>query len=81
LQRSEIAGQTLAGELRLDLTPPVRLDLWALLLAGGIAIGTVSLPLVAIFVAMSLVVAVGALVRRDLVPEGWLMMAILSRCS
>ena len=73
-----MAGQALASELQLDLAPPVRLDLWALLLTGGIVAGTVSPPLAAVLVVMSLVVAVGAAIRRDLVPGGWWMMTVLS---
>jgi hypothetical protein len=50
----------------MDLRPPVRLDLWALLLAAGIVAGTVAPPLaVALFLA-SLVVSGGAAIRRNL---------------
>jgi competence protein ComEC len=52
----------------LDLSPPVRLDLWALLLAAGIAVGTVAPPLAPVLVAATLIVAVAALLWRDLVP-------------
>jgi competence protein ComEC len=55
----------------------VRLDLWAILLAAGIAVGTVAPPLAPMLVVASLVVAVAALSWRDLVPTEWRLMAIL----
>ena len=61
----------------LDLRPPVRLDLWALLLATGIAVGTVVPPLAPLLVVASLTVAVAVLVWRDLVPAEWRPMAVL----
>ena len=64
--------------MQLDLSPPVRLDLWALLLAGGIAAGTVAPLLAGAFVLASLVVAISVGIWRDLVPEGWRAMAVLS---
>ena len=64
--------------LDLDLASPVRLDLWALLLAVGIVAGTVALPLAVALVLASLVVSVGAALRREgLVPEDWRAMALL----
>ena len=61
----------------LDLRPPVRLDLWALLLAAGISVGTVVPPLAPLLVVASLTVAVAVLVWRDLVPAEWRPMAVL----
>ncbi len=78
MQKQSKVGRAPADEPRLDLSPPVRLDLWALLLAVGIILGTVAPPLAGAFVLASLVVATGAAMRRDLVPEGWRTMAVLS---
>jgi hypothetical protein len=62
--------------LDLDLASPVRLGLWALLLAVGIAAGTVALPLAVALVLASLVISIGAaLWREGLVPEDWRAMA------
>ncbi len=63
--------------MRLDLSPPVRLDLWAILFAGGIVTGIVALPLAVAFVLASLVVSAAAVSRRDLVPDEWRTMAVL----
>jgi len=54
----------------------VRLDLWALLLALGIALGTVSSPLGAGLLIASLGVAAGVWLRPRLVSEEWRMMAL-----
>ena len=62
----------------LDLGPPVRLDLWAVLVAAGIAAGTVAPLLVPVLIVAGLIVALGALLRRDLVPTGWRLMAVLA---
>ena len=62
----------------LDLSPPVRLDLWAILVAAGIAVGTVAPPLVPVLLVAAFIVAVGALTWRDLVPAEWRLMAILA---
>jgi competence protein ComEC len=62
----------------LDLSPPVRLDLWAILAAVGIAVGTVAPLLASVLIAAGLIVAMGALLRRDLVPADWRLMAILT---
>ncbi len=78
MQRSEAAGQARACDLDLDLRPPVRLDLWALLVAAGIVAGTVAPPLAVAFVLTSLIVATGAAMRPNLVPDGWRLMAVLS---
>jgi competence protein ComEC len=61
----------------LDLSPPVELDLWALLLAAGVAVGTVVPPLAPMLVLASAIVAVGALLWRDLIPSEWRLMAVL----
>jgi competence protein ComEC len=61
----------------LDLDPPVRLDLWAILLAVGIAVGTVAPPLAPVLVASCFIVAVAALLWRDVVPVEWRLMAVL----
>jgi competence protein ComEC len=55
----------------------VRLDLWAITLAAGVAAGTIALPLAPMLVLASAVVAAGALLRRDLVPPEWRLMALL----
>jgi competence protein ComEC len=54
----------------------VRLDLWALLLALGIAGGTVYPPLGMALLAASLLAAVGIWMRPDLVPPAWRAMAL-----
>jgi competence protein ComEC len=56
----------------------VRLDLWAILLAAGIAVVTLAPPFAPMLVAASLIIAVAALVRRDLVPSEWRLMAVLA---
>ncbi len=77
MQKFNTVGQAPTGDLRLDLSPPVRLDLWALLLVGGIVAGTVAPPLGVAFVLASLVVSAGAALKRDLVPDDWRTMAVL----
>ena len=62
----------------LDLSPPVRLDLWAILVAAGIAVGTLAPPLVPVLLVAAFIVAVGALTWRDLVPAEWRLMAVLA---
>jgi hypothetical protein len=52
----------------LDLSPPVRLDLWAILLAAGVAVGTLAPPLAPLLLASGSIVSIGALLWRDLVP-------------
>ncbi|MDQ3913148.1 MAG: DUF4131 domain-containing protein [Actinomycetota bacterium] len=64
--------------LGLDLSPPVRLDLWALTLATGVVAGTVVPPLAPVLVVSSAIVSAGALLWRDLVREEWRLMAILA---
>jgi competence protein ComEC len=61
----------------LDLRPPVRLDLWAVLFAAGIASGTVAPPLAPVLVAASLIVAVATLSWRGFMPSEWRLMAVL----
>ena len=62
----------------LDLSPPVRLDLWAILIAAGIAVGTVAPPLAPVLLVAGLIVAMGALLWRDLVPDEWRLMSVLA---
>jgi competence protein ComEC len=62
----------------LDLSPPVRLDLWAILLAAGVAVGTLAPPLAPLLLASGSIVSIGALLWRDLVPTEWRLMAILA---
>lgn len=69
MQRSEVRKTGGARDLNLDLSPPVRLDLWAVTLVAGIILGTVAPPLGMALVFASLVVSAGALYWRDLVPE------------
>ncbi|MBA2712149.1 MAG: ComEC family competence protein [Rubrobacteraceae bacterium] len=61
----------------LDLSPPVRLDLWALLLAAGVTVGTVAPPLAPMLIVACLIVGLAALLWRDLVPYEWRLMAFL----
>ena len=68
----------MAGRPVLDLRPPVRLDLWALMLAVGVLVGTVVPPLSPMLVLASVIVSTGVLVWRDLVPIEWRLMAILA---
>ncbi len=78
MQRSETAGQARGHDLGLDLRPPVRLDLWALLLATGIVAATVAPLLAAILLLTSLVFSVAVAARSGLVPDEWRAMAVLS---
>jgi competence protein ComEC len=55
----------------------VRLDLWAILLSAGVAVGTVAPPLAPMLVVASCIVAIGAVLWRDLVPPEWRLMAVL----
>lgn len=75
MQRFETRATEL---LKLDLNPPVRLDLWAIFLALGVIAGTVVTPLAVALVVASLIVSVGTLVSRDLIPKNWRLMAILA---
>ncbi|HET7478781.1 MAG TPA: ComEC/Rec2 family competence protein, partial [Rubrobacteraceae bacterium] len=74
MQRSEARS---AARLNLDLKPPVRLDAWALAVAVGVVTGTVLPPLGIALVIASLVLAVGAIIFRDLVAFDWRLMAVL----
>jgi competence protein ComEC len=67
-----------AGLPVLDLRPPVRLDLWALMLALGVLGGTAVPPLSPMLVLASVIVSMGVLVWRELVPAEWWLMAILA---
>ena len=62
----------------LDLSPPVRLDLWAILLAAGVAVGTVAALLAAVLLVAGTIIAIGAVLWRDLVPTEWRLMAVLA---
>jgi hypothetical protein len=62
----------------LDLREPVRLDAWAITLSAGIVAGTVVPALVPAGVAAALIVSVGALAWRNLVPAQWRLMAVLA---
>jgi competence protein ComEC len=68
----------LAAPPVLDLRPPVRLELWALMLAVGVLVGTVVPPLSPMLVLASVIVSAGVLVWRELVPAEWRLMAILA---
>jgi competence protein ComEC len=54
------------------------LDLWALVLAVVILVGTVMPPLSPMLVLASVIVSTGALVWRELVPTEWRLMGILA---
>ena len=62
----------------LDLREPIRLDAWAITLATGIVAGTVVPALVPAVVSAALIVSVGALAWRNLVPARWRLMAVLA---
>jgi len=54
------------------------LDLWAILLSAGVAVGTLAPPLSPVLLLATSIVAVGALLWRDLVPAEWRLMAVLA---
>ena len=54
------------------------MDLWAILFAAGVAVGTVAPPLAPVLLVACSIVATGALLWRDLVPAEWRLMAILA---
>ena len=81
MQPFETCGRAPPDELDLNLSPPVRLDLWALLLALGIVAGTIAPPLAVAFVLASAVVSAGAALRKDLVPDDWRVRRCSRRCS
>jgi competence protein ComEC len=62
----------------LDLSPPVRLDLWAILVAAGTAVDTVAPHFAPVLLVAGLIVAIGALLWQDLVPAEWRLMAVLA---
>jgi competence protein ComEC len=62
----------------LDLSPPVRLDLWAILVAAGIAAGTVAPLLAPALIVAGSIVSIGALLWRDLVLAEWRLMAVMA---
>ena len=55
----------------------MRLDLWAVLFAAGVAVGTVAPPLAPVLVVACLVVAAATLMWNDLMPSEWRLMAVL----
>jgi competence protein ComEC len=54
------------------------LDLWATVLAAGIAVGTVAPILAPALLVAGSIVAIGALLWRDLIPTEWRLMAVLA---
>ncbi len=63
--------------LALDLSPPVRMDLWATTVAAGVAVGTVAPLLAPMVLLASAVVTAGAALWPDLFPHEWRLMALL----
>ncbi|MBA3610624.1 MAG: ComEC family competence protein [Rubrobacter sp.] len=74
MQRSETRA---ASSLKLDLRPPARLDPWAITLAVAIALATIVPPLAVALIVSGFILAAGALLWKDLVPENWRVMAVL----
>lgn len=62
----------------LDLRPPVCLDAWAVAFVAGLITATVVPAFVPALVLAGGVVCAGAAVRRDLVPQRWWVMAVIS---
>lgn len=62
---------------KLDLSPPVCLDTWALTFVAGLLAGIVVPALLPALVLASLIVCAGAALRRSLVPERWRVMAVV----
>ena len=56
----------------------MRLDLWAILLAAGVTVGTVAPTLAPVLLVAGSVVSIGELLWRDLVPAEWRLMAVLA---
>jgi len=54
------------------------LDLWAILLAAGVTVGTVAPTLAPVLLVAGSVVSIGELLWRDLVPAEWRLMAVLA---
>ena len=63
---------------RLDLSPPVCLDGWALVFAAGTIAYTVAPAFVPALLLACGVLCAGVAIRRDLVPERWRLMALIS---
>jgi competence protein ComEC len=78
LPESETGGTNESASLKLDLNPPLRLDLWAITFSLGIVLGTVTPPLGVAFVLAACVVSAAALYRWDIVGANWRMMAVLA---
>jgi competence protein ComEC len=54
------------------------LDLWAILLSTGVVTGTVAPQLAPLLLVAGFIVAIGAILWRDLVPSEWRLMAVLA---
>ncbi|CAN5559782.1 hypothetical protein BH20ACT10_BH20ACT10_05950 [soil metagenome] len=79
MQKSETHSESRPGAaLDLDLRPPVRLDFWAITVAASIALATVLPPIAPVLVVAGVVVSLGAVLSKDLVPGEWRLMAILA---
>lgn len=80
MQRFETrAGkQVPSGDLGLDLSPPVRLDPWALLFAFGIVAYTVAPPLAVALVCAGAVLSLVSVLQPGLVPDEWRIMVLIS---
>lgn len=74
MRRSE---ERRASPLKLDLRPPARLDPWAITVALSITLATVVPPLAAALLVSGVILSVGALVWKDLVPDNWRVVAVL----
>jgi competence protein ComEC len=79
LQKSETPSEAHPGPaLDLDLRPPVRLEPWAITVAASIALATVVPPISPMLVLASVVVSLGAMFSKGLVPDEWRLMALLA---
>ncbi len=79
MQRSEVHSEARPGSsLDLDLRPPVRLELWAIMTAASIALATVLPPIIPMLILASLVVSLGAVITKGLIPNEWRLMALLA---
>ena len=56
----------------------MRLDLWAILVAAGVAVGTIVPLLAPVLIVAGSIVSIGALLWRDLVPAEWRLMAVMA---
>lgn len=80
MQRSERGnpGAESPYSPKLDLSPPVCLDAWAVCFVAGLLAATVSPGFVPALVLATFVVCVGAVLCRSLVPQSWRFMALIS---